>query len=68
MEDAKLYNDLNFYNFIYMKDLDPEKLKKKDNVYNYSFWKVAEDLDHFGSSWTSHLAEQFLEALNDKII
>jgi hypothetical protein len=67
-QDAELYKDLNFSNFVYMKDLDPEKLKKKENMHGYKFWAVAEDKDHFGSSWTSYLAEQFLEKLNDKTI
>ena len=68
MEDAKLYNCLNFSNFIYIKDLDPEKLKKKENKESYSFWEIAEDYDHFGSSWTSYLADKFLEVINDKNI
>jgi hypothetical protein len=66
-EDAKLYNELNFSNFIYLEGLDPDLLRKKENVNNYKFWEIAEDRNHFGSSWTSYLSDKFFEVVNDKI-
>ena len=45
---------------------EPSELKK-ENVNNYKFWDIAEDRNHFGSSWTSYLSNKFFEAVNDKI-
>ena len=66
-QDAKLYNELNFSNFVYLEGLDPDVLRKKKNVNSYKFWDIAEDKNHFGSSWTSYLSNKFFEAVNDKI-
>ena len=65
-EDAKLYNQLDFDNFFYFKELDMNILNKKENINGYEFWEVAADKNHFGSSWTSYLSEQFFEVINDK--
>lgn len=60
-KDIELYNSLGFDNFIDIQYKSMDEIIKRKNINNLKFWDLAADKMHFGTAWTTLVAELFFE-------
>ena len=58
-EDSEFYANSNFNNFAPYITQSPGVSDK--NLQNLPFWEIAADNSHFGTYWTSKIAQQYFE-------